>query len=67
MVDFSTSGSLQLARQVDPSGERTLLCVTTVDEGEGRGWCLSASDCLPHQVIECESLVLRLIASLSAC
>jgi hypothetical protein len=50
MVDFSTSGSLQLARQVDPSGERTLLCVTTVDEGEGRGWCVSASDCLPHQV-----------------
>ena len=36
MVDFSTSGSLQLARQVDPSGERTLLCVTKVDEGEGR-------------------------------
>ena len=35
MVDFSTSGSLQLARQVDPSGERTLLCVTKVDEGEG--------------------------------
>ena len=32
MVDFSTSGSLQLARQVDPSGERTLLCVTKVDE-----------------------------------
>ena len=32
MVDFSTSGSLQLARQVDPTGERTLLCVTKVDE-----------------------------------
>jgi hypothetical protein len=39
MVDFSTSASLQISRDVDPTGERTLLCVTKIDEfsagGEG--------------------------------
>ena len=32
MVDFSTSASLQLSRELDPSGQRTMLCVTKVDQ-----------------------------------
>eukprot|EP00038_Savillea_parva_P017783 m.21510 g.21510 ORF g.21510 m.21510 type:complete len:383 (+) comp3903_c0_seq1:283-1431(+) len=32
MVDFSTSESLQLSRELDPHGDRTLLCVTKCDQ-----------------------------------
>jgi len=32
MVDFSTSALLQLSRELDPSGQRTMLCVTKVDQ-----------------------------------
>lgn len=32
MVDFTTSASLALSRELDPKGERTLLCITKVDQ-----------------------------------
>ena len=37
MVDFSTSASLQLSRDLDPSGERTALCVTKIDQHHEAG------------------------------
>ena len=37
MVDFSTSASLQLSRDLDPSGERTMLCVTKIDQHHEAG------------------------------
>uniref|UniRef100_A0A7S2N5B3 Dynamin GTPase n=2 Tax=Helicotheca tamesis TaxID=374047 RepID=A0A7S2N5B3_9STRA len=37
MVDFSTSASLQLSRELDPEGKRTLLCVTKVDQHQEEG------------------------------
>ena len=32
MVDMSTSKALQLSRELDPSSQRTLLCITKVDQ-----------------------------------
>ena len=32
MNDFSTSASLQLSQELDPEGQRTLLCVTKIDQ-----------------------------------
>ena len=37
MVDFSTSASLQLSRELDPDGDRTMLCVTKVDQHKEDG------------------------------
>uniref|UniRef100_A0A7S4JM12 Dynamin GTPase n=1 Tax=Odontella aurita TaxID=265563 RepID=A0A7S4JM12_9STRA len=37
MVDFTTSASLQLSRELDPDGERTMLCVTKVDQHRETG------------------------------
>eukprot|EP00957_Ditylum_brightwellii_P038116 2882465-Ditylum_brightwellii.AAC.1 len=37
MVDFSTSASLQLSRELDPDGQRTLLCVTKIDQHREEG------------------------------
>lgn len=44
MVDFSTSGSLQLSQEIDPSGRRTLLCVTKIDQYQGDGLVKKLSD-----------------------
>lgn len=32
MVDFSTSKSLQMSRELDPNSERTLMCITKADQ-----------------------------------
>jgi interferon-induced GTP-binding protein Mx1 len=37
MVDFSTSASLQLSRELDPTGDRTMICVTKVDQHKEDG------------------------------
>ena len=37
MVDFSTSASLQLSRELDAEGRRTLLCVTKIDQHREKG------------------------------
>jgi GTPase SAR1 family protein len=37
MVDFSTSASLQLSRELDKERRRTLLCITKVDQHAERG------------------------------
>lgn len=31
MVDLDTSASLQLSKELDPHGERTILCLTKMD------------------------------------
>ena len=43
MNDFSTSASLQLSQELDPEGQRTLLCVTKIDQHHEVGlWRRSA-------------------------
>eukprot|EP00978_Attheya_sp_CCMP212_P004325 scaffold9455_cov54-Attheya_sp.AAC.1 len=37
MVDFSTSASLQLSRELDPQGKRTMLCITKIDQYQENG------------------------------
>ena len=37
MVNFSTSASLQLSQELDPDGDRTMLCVTKVDQHKEDG------------------------------
>jgi Fe2+ transport system protein B len=37
MVDTSTSEALQLSRELDPTGKRTLLCITKVDQHKEAG------------------------------
>jgi len=37
MVDFSTSASLQLSQELDPTSRRTLLCVTKIDQHAEEG------------------------------
>ena len=37
MVDFSTSASLQLSQELDPTSRRTLLCVTKIDQHQEEG------------------------------
>ena len=36
MVDFSTSASLQMSRELDSNGDRTMLRVTKVDQHQKR-------------------------------
>lgn len=36
MVDVCTSASLQLSSELDPAGDRTLLCLTKIDELQQR-------------------------------
>lgn len=37
MVDFTTSASLQLSRELDPMGYRTMVCVTKIDQHREKG------------------------------
>ena len=58
MVDFSTSASLQLSQELDPSGRRTLLCVTKVDQHAEAGLARKARDAIKQMRLGNESVFL---------
>ena len=48
MVDYSTSASLQLSQELDPTGARTLLCVTKIDQHQEEGLVKKLSNAATH-------------------
>ncbi|KAL1527928.1 hypothetical protein AB1Y20_009301 [Prymnesium parvum] len=51
MVDFSTSAALQLSQELDPTCQRTLLCVTKVDQYREKGL---------HTKLQCAARAMRI-------